>query len=131
MASETRGKIAPFARLVGVDPRTVSRWVNREVDVSEESVREVARAVKRQPMDLLVEVGYYSRADLGAGRVGGEDDPEMELILTANVDQDMKIRMIERLEELRHRDRVRLEELRERDKQRRMEDIRYILERGA
>lgn len=61
---ETKGKKLPFARLVGRDPRTVDRWLRCEVTVDEESVRQVARALDRSPVDLLVQVGYYRQSDL-------------------------------------------------------------------
>jgi len=61
---ETKGKKLPFARLIGSDPRTVDRWLRREVDVKEESVRAVARSLGLQAIDLLVQVGYYKAADL-------------------------------------------------------------------
>lgn len=57
--AETKGKTAPFARKIGVDSRTVDRWVRCEVDVKEENVRAVARALNRSPVELLVQVGLY------------------------------------------------------------------------
>jgi transcriptional regulator with XRE-family HTH domain len=61
---ETKGKKLPFARKIGVDPRTVDRWLRREVVVSEESVRSIARAFDLQAIDLLVQVGYYKATDV-------------------------------------------------------------------
>jgi hypothetical protein len=63
--SETRGKKATFARLVGVDPKTIGHWLGGTVEVSEQSVRRVATALGRPPMDLLVAVGYYSEDEVG------------------------------------------------------------------
>lgn len=105
IASETGGKKAPFARLVGVDPRTVDRWLKGEVDVSEESVRDVASALRRSPMDLLLAAGYYDERDL-AGRqlAAATDDPAMQVILNADIPARAKQRMIERLRELRKRE---------------------------
>jgi hypothetical protein len=102
--TETRGKKATFARMVGVDPRTVSRWLASEVDVSEESVREVARRLNRPPMDLLVRVGYYSVGEVGAttpAPAPGEEDPALKKILDANVSDEMRERMLKRLDALR------------------------------
>ena len=62
--SEAKGKTAPLARKIGVDPRTVDRWLRREVDVKEESVRAVARALDRSPVDLLVQVGFYQADEI-------------------------------------------------------------------
>jgi len=124
VASETRGKIAPFARRVGVDPRTVSRWLRGEVDVSEESVREVARQTGRNPAQLLVDVGYYRLGEISIAQSQSqhehEHDEEMQIILSAPVDDQTKRLMIERLLALR-----------ERDKQRRIEDLRWHLDRRA
>ena len=105
--TETRGKKATFARLVGVDPRTVSRWLNSEVDVSEESVREVARNLNRPPMELLVKVGYYSQADIPTITPRESSDPAIEEILAAPVTERQKAKMIERLQVMReaHRER--------------------------
>jgi hypothetical protein len=59
-----KGKTAPFARLISVDPRTVDRWLRCEVNVREDSVRALARALELNPVDLLVQVGYYEPAEL-------------------------------------------------------------------
>lgn len=107
VTDEARGKKAAFARIVGVDPRTISRWINSEVDVSEESVREVARRLNRSPMDLLVKVGYYAITDLPATPQPEERDPALEQILTAPVSDQMKMKMIERLRATREAQAVR------------------------
>lgn len=116
MAERTRGKITPFARLVEVNPRTVSRWIDEEVDVSEESVREVARKIDVSPITLLIEVGYYSHAEASAG---GELDEEEEMVLRADVDDETKRRALEQLHLMRLR-----------DKRRRMEDLGFLLGRS-
>lgn len=89
--TETRGKIAPFARLVGRDPRTVSRWLAAEMDVREDSVRAVARALNRSTMDLLVRIGYYSDEEVGT--LPPPDQlivpPEVRHILEAIADPDI------------------------------------------
>lgn len=59
-----KGKTATFARLIRVDPRTVDRWLRCEVNVKEESVRALARALEINAVDLLVQVGYYEPAEL-------------------------------------------------------------------
>jgi transcriptional regulator with XRE-family HTH domain len=61
---ETKGKKLPFARKIGVDPRTVDRWLHQEVVVKEESVRAIARTLDLQAVDLLVQVGYYKLGEL-------------------------------------------------------------------
>jgi len=112
--SETGGKKAPFARLVGVDPRTVDRWLKGEVDVSEESVRDVASALKRSPWGLLRAAGYYDERDL-AGREQVTADPAIQVIMNADVPQHVKERLIERLQELRKRE---------------LEDIKFWIEQA-
>lgn len=116
IAAQTRGKIAPFARKVGVDPRTVSRWLAAEVNVSEESIREVARKTDQSPIQLLVEVGYYSHAETTPASQADERDEEVELILRAPVDQRTKELALEQLHIMRMR-----------DQQRRMEDLEFLL----
>lgn len=59
---ESGGNQTHFGLAVGVDRKTVARWLAGSVDVSEEKVRAVARALGVPPRDLLVQVGYY-RAD--------------------------------------------------------------------
>jgi transcriptional regulator with XRE-family HTH domain len=66
IASETGGNKAAFARRVGVDPKTINHWLAGNVDVSEASVRRVADALGRRPLDLLVAVGYYRADEVGA-----------------------------------------------------------------
>lgn len=82
---ETRGKKAAFSRLIGVSTRTLDRWLAQEVDVSEESVRSVARATNRPAMDLLIRVGYY-RQDEAPGPSGEPLDPDVLIILRALAD---------------------------------------------
>lgn len=115
--THNRGNKSAFARQAGVDVRTVTRWLAGTVDVSEESVRGVARAFSLKPRELLVELGVYQRDELLPEATA--EDEEVALILTADVDDETKRKMIDRLMELR-----------ERDKQRRMDDIRWALERG-
>jgi hypothetical protein len=80
---ETRGKKAAFARLIDVSTRTLDRWLAQEVDVSEESVRSVARATGRPAMDLLIKVGYYRQDEVDSPTTpGGEPmDPDVLIIL--------------------------------------------------
>jgi hypothetical protein len=124
IAGETRGKKATFARLVGVDPKTIGHWLAGTVEVSEQSVRRVATALDRPAMDLLVAVGYY-RADevtTPATKAGTDEepDPEIDAIVAAPVSDRQKKRMLEILFQMR-----------ERDRQRRMEDIAFLLDREA
>lgn len=57
--SEAAGNKAAFARLVGLKSvRTVDRWLARTVNVSAESVSQVARSLNLPAVDLLAKVGY-------------------------------------------------------------------------
>lgn len=106
---ETAGNTTRFAALVGVTYKTVRRWLKQETEVSEESVRQVARAVYASPLELLVRVGAYSAEDLAAPtearQADAGDDPALQVILNAaDVAPHMKQRFIRRLHELRAKD---------------------------
>lgn len=100
---ETAGNKSRFGTRVGVTYKTVNRWLNSEVDVSEEKVREVARAFHIHPADLLVRVGYYAAADFTTPPPASTDDndPARKRILATDLPPHMKRRMLERLENLR------------------------------
>jgi transcriptional regulator with XRE-family HTH domain len=79
---EAKGKTAPFARKVGVDARTVDRWLRQQVAVKEENIRAVARALGRSPMDLLVRVGYYEPGEVAPPTpVDPRDDQVVQMIM--------------------------------------------------
>lgn len=59
-----RGNKSAFARQVGITTRTLDRWLAASVDVSEASVRQIAERIGRNPLDLLVMVGYYRAEEL-------------------------------------------------------------------
>lgn len=105
MTSHTRGKKEPFARRLGINSRSVSRWLDQEVDVSEESVRLVARTFDVTPVQLLVRVGYYQHGELRQPHLYGVDDPDADPALKVIEDSEqpdhVKDRMRERLYELR------------------------------
>lgn len=102
---EAGGNRAKFSTLVGSSYKTVGRWLDQSVDVSEESVRAVARALHIAPMDLLVRVGYYQQSDLNvtAGPTPAEvaADPALQVIEESDAPPRVKARMRERLYELR------------------------------
>jgi len=104
---ETAGNQSRFAALVGVTYKTIRRWLKGESDVSEDSVRQVARAVGISPLELLMRVGYYSLSDLDAPtpaeQIDAGDDRALQVILEADVPPRVKQRMIHRLQELRRR----------------------------
>lgn len=111
--------ITDLAKRIGKDRGTVYRWEtkNRRPD-DPEIVAAVAEALRLNLDEALAAAGMRPGVKPPAEPTQ-EVDEEMDLILRSNVDPDMKRRMV-----------VRLEELRERDKQRRMEDIRFLLERS-
>lgn len=107
------GNKSRFAELVGVTYKTVLRWTQAASDVSEDSVRQVARALHVSPLELLVRVGYYTGADLDAAvQAAGQAtsaridqaDPALRAILEADVPPRVQQRMIQRLQELRARE---------------------------
>lgn len=102
---EAGGNRAKFSTLVGSSYKTVGRWLDQSVDVSEESVRAVARALHIAPMDLLVRVGYYQQSDLNVtpGPTPAEvaADPALRVIEDSDQPPRVKARMRERLYELR------------------------------
>lgn len=110
--TETRGKKATFAKKVNVDPRTVARWLDQDNDVSEASVRSVARHLGRSPVELLVKAGFYTEDDFGQAAVLAEvADEEEQRILALDIAEEVKVALIERLREMQEADRVRRQQL--------------------
>jgi len=72
LVARNGGNKTTFAAAVGVDRKTVTRWTQGNVAVSEENVRRVARAVGEPVANLLLEVGLYQAQDL-ASRVDATD----------------------------------------------------------
>jgi len=74
---EAGGNKSLFARQVGLrSVKTVDRWLARSVNVSGESVRQVARALQLSVTDLLVKVGLLLPEDLAAPTARPEEDAE-------------------------------------------------------
>lgn len=110
IASRPGWSVARLARESQIHRATIFKWMAGKGGVTVASVRAIAEAVGDDPAEAL-------RA---AGSVATESsDEELELILTAPVDDQTKKLMIERLYELR-----------ERDKQRRMDEIEFLLKRS-
>ena len=57
---EAGGNKSAFARLLGgtISAKTIERWLNQTVNVSEESVRQVCRTFNIPLADMLVRIGY-------------------------------------------------------------------------
>lgn len=103
--AESGGNKAQFAVAVGVDRRTITRWLSGDVSVSEESVRAVARALGIPLADVLVKLGYYRQEDLPtepiAERLIAEDDEAIRLIRESDVPMSLKRDLIAHLLEQR------------------------------
>ncbi|MFI6819773.1 helix-turn-helix domain-containing protein [Micromonospora sp. NPDC050187] len=111
--AKPEGNKSAFAQLVGVTYKTVLRWTQAKSEVSEDSVRQVARALHVSPLELLVRVGYYTGADLDAAvQASGpvdtvridQSDPALRVILESGVPPRVQQRMIQRLQDLRSRE---------------------------
>ncbi len=105
LETETGGKKEPLARLLGINSKTLQRWLSEEVAVSEEYVRLVARTTGRDPMGLLTRVGYYREADLNVkpppNPLEIAEDAALKVIEESGHPPRVKARMRERLYELR------------------------------
>jgi transcriptional regulator with XRE-family HTH domain len=117
--TETAGRKATFARLVGVDPKTISHWLAGTVDVAEASVRRVADALGRTPADMLIRVGYYRADEFSSTRdeEPAERDEEVEEIMRSNLPIAIKRDLLQVLAEERKR-----------DKERRQENMRRLIQ---
>jgi len=107
IATESPGNQTRFGQLIGVDRKTVRRWLAGEVDVSEEKVRAVARALHVSARDLLIQVGYYQADELPApDRVDAPPaDPQdpIEMVRQSDLSPTGKRELIEYLTEQRRR----------------------------
>jgi DNA-binding transcriptional regulator YdaS (Cro superfamily) len=107
IAEEAAGNKSAFARMAGTTYRTVVRWLKQEVDVSEDKVREIARALRISPVTLLVRVGYYEHGELErSGPPTPEQiaaDPALKVIEETDFPPRVKARMRQRLFEMRQK----------------------------
>ena len=105
IAEEADGNKSAFARMAGTTYRTVVRWLNQEVDVSEDKVRDVARALRISPRDLLVRVGYYHVGELDSATPPTPEevaaDPALQVIEASGAPPRTKAAWRARLVELR------------------------------
>lgn len=114
MDKHAKGRKATLAKLVGVDPRTVTDWLTGTYAVREAMVRQVADRTGEAALDLLVEVGVFSANDIPAAGVAAEDQWIVEVIqASTKLDQATKAKLIaielakarrEREEKRRHLD---------------------------
>lgn len=94
---EYAGNKTAFGTAIDSDRKTINRWLDEDVDVSEEMVRKVARRHNLSPMDLLIEVGYYVAQDVRTepAEPVAVGDELLELIETAPVTPSQKREMRE------------------------------------
>jgi hypothetical protein len=132
LAEHTKGKKAPFARLVKVDPSTVDNWLASRVQVSEDSVRQVAEAFGLSPIQLLIQVGRYSAAHIPAGLAPEVVDEEQRRVIEDDsLSNEQKASILAQLEEMRDNDERLLAEQRERDKQRRLRELDLLIRQAG
>ncbi len=115
----TRLSRPKFAERLGVDPTTVWRWeVKGQRPESSEVPELIALTFGLDVDDVLTAAGLKPSGDR-APEPPQPPDEEVELILAQKVDEDTKQAMLERLFQLR-----------ERDKQRRIEEIQFLVEQA-
>jgi hypothetical protein len=73
--------------MIGVTYLTIKRWIDARHDVSQDSVRAVARAFDLSAIDLLIRVGYYRSEELAAQTPApsGGSDGVADLIDSAGI----------------------------------------------
>lgn len=131
LAERTKGKKAPFARLVGVDPSTVDNWLDQKGDVAEASVRKVARAFDLSAIELLIRVGLYARSEIPPTLAPEAVDEEQRRVLDAtDLDDETKMLILQQLDDMRATDERLVEEQRERDKRRRLRELEHLIEQA-
>jgi len=109
-----------LGRRIGRDRATVARWEDgKHRPEDADLVARVAVALGLDIDEALAAAGMRPGVQPPAEPTQDLDE-ETDLILRSNVSPDMKRVMLQRLEDLR-----------ERDKQRRMEDLRFMLERST
>lgn len=113
---EANGNKSAFCRLTGISSvRNIDRWLARSVNVSEESVRQVARALNIPVVDLLVKVGYYRTEELPdapSRQVIEGDETAIRFIEESGAPPALKREFLEHLERQKaEHERQRLEEI--------------------
>lgn len=128
LAEYTRGKKATFARMLGMDPKTIDNWLTGRVRVSEESIRDVAALTDRNAMDLLIRVGYYELGEMPHQPTPEQIDEEQRTVVEADgLTDEQKAAILMALDEMRATDERLRAELAERDRQRRMREIDLLI----
>lgn len=95
MDKHAGGKKATFAKLVGVDPRTVSFWLDEEYTVRDAMVRQVADRTGESALALLIEVGALAANTVPALGIDPEDAWIVAVIQSSpRLDQAAKNRLV-------------------------------------
>lgn len=123
-------KKATFARLIGVDPTTLDNWLGATVDVKEASVRQVASALGRNVMELLIEVGYYSVEELPRYPDEVIDEEQRRVLERGDLDDGQKADILRALDEMRQTDEEALQQQRDRLRQYRDDRVDQLIERS-
>nr|MDT0660805.1 helix-turn-helix transcriptional regulator [Micromonospora sp. DSM 115978] len=105
IGTRARGNQTAFAELVGVTPRTITRWLNQDVRVRYGSVQAVAAAMGVSDLELMVQLGYYTeedrrRAERSTGASGStreDQDEAIELIETSDAPRVVKEELIKQI----------------------------------
>lgn len=134
MTVHTKGKKAPFARLLSIDVSTLDNWLEGKVRVSDERVNQFAEAFKIPVIGLKMRLGIYGETDFPddlRGKLSAEAvDEEQRKVLDLNVDDETKMLILQQLEEWRAADDRILEEQRDRDRKRRQRELDYLIEQA-
>lgn len=132
--AECKGNKSAFARRVFIDgkpinPRTVYAWLNHEFEVKESSVHAVAKGFDRNPIELLIRVGFYT-LDQVPMRLPDEvvDDEQRYVLDLEGVSDETKVIILQELETWRATDEGMLTRQRERDRERRLALLRERIE---
>jgi len=88
------GKKATFAKLVGVDPRTVTDWLGGVYTVRDAMVRQVADRTGESALGLLVEVGVLLPAEGAGATLAPEDAWIVDRIEASSLTRDQKKMLI-------------------------------------
>lgn len=101
IAEEAGGNKSAFARRVGVSSvKTIDRWLASSVNVSEESVRAVCRALNLPVAPMLVKIGYIRPNELptaGPAHLLEADERAIAAIEAADLPPSLKRELVEHL----------------------------------
>lgn len=124
----TRGKKATFARKLGMDPKTIDHWLQGNVRVSEDSIRNVAEKTGRNAMDWLLQVGYYQVEDLPQISHEAMNEERRYVVDDDTLDDVQKAYILQELDRMEEEDEAALAQLREKDRRRRAERVQVLME---